>query len=207
MTDEEPIWTADTRPQSKPRACHERSQPSPVRREAYALVAAPPESGARCFAPHSLVSADRRSDPRRRSTDRRAPRGSPARPRERPGGSRQARRAVAGCAAPDRGSPLASPPPRATWPTLRGEPRAPRSTRLGTANVARHDAADERARSRRRVPLAQGTVALPDVVNRRDERVPTIGPHAQCALTRAARRVRVGGWWWWWTVARRSNRG
>jgi hypothetical protein len=44
--------------------------------------------------------------------------------------------------------------------------------------VAPHDAADERAQGRRQVPFAQGAVALPDVVNRRDERVPAIGPHA-----------------------------
>jgi hypothetical protein len=73
--------------------------------------------------------------------------------------------------------------------------------------VAPHDAAEKRAQSRHQAPLARGPNALYDIVNRRDEQVPAIGPDEPRAVPRAVRRAGVGRWWWWWTVASRSDGG
>ena len=73
------------------------------------------------------------------------------------------------------------------------------------ARVRPHDGAEERAWSRRQVPLAQVPEVLLDVVTLRDEPVPDVEALEVRALPRAERRV--GRWrWWWWTVAGRSDR-
>jgi hypothetical protein len=87
----------------------------------------------------------------------------------------------------------AGPRPRRS-PTQLGQRFEPNGARpvqrdAEQVKVAPHDDAEERARSRGQVPLAQVPDALHYVVNLRDEQVPAVGPHELRAVTRAYPRV------------------